>query len=85
MIFWIFRSLVHDCKEKGYKFACGGEGNIKGLDKGHFLPIAIVDNPPEDARVVQEERRSFCDMWTFEACLQRDLRIRPHPAPHALE
>lgn len=49
-------SLIDDCRQRGYRFACGGEPSIPGLGKGHFVPITIVDNPPQDARIVQEEQ-----------------------------
>ncbi len=45
-------NLMNDAKENGLKMEYGSEvpeGN------GYFVPITIVDNPPEDSRVVQEE------------------------------
>ncbi len=45
--------LIQDAKDSGYKFLVGGEAeNVPG----YFLPISIVDNPPESARIVQEEQ-----------------------------
>lgn len=46
--------LIADAKEKGYKFLTGGE--LSGDQKGYFVPVTILDNPPEDARIVQEEQ-----------------------------
>ena len=46
------KNLIADAKEKGLHFLSGGsfpEG------KGYFMPITIIDNPPEDSRVVVEE------------------------------
>jgi len=42
-----------DCKRNGYRFAVGGEIDRKA--KGWFVPVTLVDNPPEDSRVVVEE------------------------------
>ena len=45
--------LIADAKAKGYTFLMGGET----LETpGYFVPITILDNPPEDARIVQEEQ-----------------------------
>ncbi len=46
--------LVKDARDKGYKFLLGGEhdSNVPG----YFMPITILDNPPEDARIVAEEQ-----------------------------
>jgi len=46
-------SLFEDSKAKGYNFAVGGE-IPKG--KGYFLPVTIIDNPPENSRIVEEEQ-----------------------------
>lgn len=42
-----------DCQNKGYSFAVGGE--IDNSASGWFVPVTLVDNPPEDSRIVQEE------------------------------
>ncbi|MFC3053767.1 aldehyde dehydrogenase family protein [Kordiimonas pumila] len=46
------KSLIADSHGKGHKFLLGGD--IPD-GKGYFIPISIVDNPPEDSRVVVEE------------------------------
>lgn len=46
-------SFFEDCHKNGYQFAVGGEVN-KNI-KGYFLPLSIVDNPPDTSRIVQEE------------------------------
>jgi acyl-CoA reductase-like NAD-dependent aldehyde dehydrogenase len=46
-------NLIADCKAKGYKFLTGGE---EPTAPGYFVPITILDNPPEDSRIVQEEQ-----------------------------
>ena len=46
------KELLADAKAEGLNFLLGGdipEG------KGYFVPITIIDNPPEDSRVVVEE------------------------------
>ena len=45
--------LIQDAKDKGYTFLMGGE---KSEAPGYFIPITIIDNPPEDSRIVQEEQ-----------------------------
>lgn len=46
------RSLVSDCEERGHRLIQGSapEG------EGYFVPATLVDNPPEDSRIVQEEQ-----------------------------
>ncbi|MEE1876948.1 aldehyde dehydrogenase family protein [Altererythrobacter litoralis] len=46
--------LIEDAKEHGYKFLVGGEVDPSGT--GYYVPITILDNPPEDARIVAEEQ-----------------------------
>lgn len=47
--------LIQDAKDNGYKFLVGGEqGDPSG--SGYYVPITILDNPPEDARIVAEEQ-----------------------------
>lgn len=45
--------LIQDAKDKGYTFLTGGE---ESTAPGFFVPITILDNPPEDSRIVQEEQ-----------------------------
>jgi acyl-CoA reductase-like NAD-dependent aldehyde dehydrogenase len=42
-----------DCHSNGYQFALGGD--IDEDAAGWFVPVSLVDNPPEDSRIVQEE------------------------------
>lgn len=42
-----------DCRANGYTFALGGEIDTKS--DGWFVPVTLVDNPPEDSRLVAEE------------------------------
>lgn len=45
-------SLIEDARQSGLKFLTGEEP-IAG--DGFFVPVTLLDNPPEDSRVVQEE------------------------------
>ncbi len=45
--------LIQDAKDKGYRFLVGGDAADV---PGYFVPITIIDNPPEDSRIVQEEQ-----------------------------
>ncbi len=46
--------LIEDAKDNGYKFLTGGDTDPSGT--GYFVPLTILDNPPEDARIVAEEQ-----------------------------
>jgi acyl-CoA reductase-like NAD-dependent aldehyde dehydrogenase len=46
------KGLIADSAAAGHSFLTGGD---VAEGKGYFVPITIVDNPPESARVVQEE------------------------------
>lgn len=46
--------LIQDAKDQGYQFLLGG--NVDPSGTGYFVPITILDNPPEDARIVAEEQ-----------------------------
>ena len=45
--------LIADAKDKGYDFLLGGDAADV---PGYFIPVTIIDNPPEDSRIVQEEQ-----------------------------
>jgi aldehyde dehydrogenase (NAD+) len=45
--------LIQDAKDKGYDFLIGGDAADV---PGYFIPATILDNPPEDSRIVQEEQ-----------------------------
>lgn len=47
------RDLIEDARDQGYVFLTGNE-DIAG--PGYFLPFTLIDNPPETARIVQEEQ-----------------------------
>jgi len=47
-------SLLTDCQNQGYEFALGG-ADFKNETIGYFIPAVIVDNPPEQSHVVQDE------------------------------
>ena len=46
--------LIQDAKDNGYKFLVGGDHDPSV--PGYYVPITILDNPPEDARIVAEEQ-----------------------------
>lgn len=46
------KQLLDDARAAGQKFLIGGEAPE---GPGYFIPISIVDNPPEKSRVVTEE------------------------------
>ena len=46
--------LITDAKDNGYRFLVGGEVDPSG--SGYYVPITILDNPPEHARIVVEEQ-----------------------------
>ena len=46
------KGYFEECANSGFKFAVGG----KIIDSdGYFVPVTLVDNPPELSRIVQEE------------------------------
>lgn len=48
------RGLIADSRANGHSFLLGGD--TETTDKGFFVPLTIIDNPPEDSRIVQEEQ-----------------------------
>jgi acyl-CoA reductase-like NAD-dependent aldehyde dehydrogenase len=53
MQYEIVKEYFNDCKKNGYRFAVGGEIDDKA--EGWFVPVTLIDNPPEDSRIVKEE------------------------------
>jgi aldehyde dehydrogenase (NAD+) len=47
------KALIADARAQGYNFLIGGDEIER---PGYFLPLTIVDNPPENSRIVQEEQ-----------------------------
>ena len=47
------KDFFHDTKSKGYKFAVG-EPDVAPSD-GFYIQPTIIDNPPNDSRIIQEE------------------------------
>ncbi|KAG8741997.1 hypothetical protein FRC10_002114 [Ceratobasidium sp. 414] len=47
-------SYFEDARANGYKFALGGDVNPNPTN-GLYIPISIVDNPPENSKLVREE------------------------------
>lgn len=48
------KALIEDAKMQGLTFV-NWDAPLPSDGKGYFIPITIVDNPPDDARVVTEE------------------------------
>jgi acyl-CoA reductase-like NAD-dependent aldehyde dehydrogenase len=46
------KSLIEESKANGLRLLTGSDAPPA---KGYFVPVTIVDNPPEDSRVVKEE------------------------------
>ena len=44
---------IDDCRKNGHRFALGGDVDPRA--KGWFIPVTLIDNPPEDSRIVTEE------------------------------
>lgn len=44
---------INDCRRNGHRFALGGQ--VDPAAPGWFIPVTLVDNPPEDSRIVTEE------------------------------
>ncbi|KAF8600480.1 aldehyde dehydrogenase [Ceratobasidium sp. AG-I] len=82
-LFEKLREIFEDTKARGCKFALGGDFPAFDPPRGMFVPITIVDNPPEDSRLVQEEQ--FGPIlpllkWTDEA----DVVKRANGTPYGL-
>lgn len=45
--------LIEDARSKGYRFRLGGD-DYEG--PGYFIPVTIIDNPPDDSRIMREEQ-----------------------------
>lgn len=54
MQFEKLKTFLDDIKANGQKIVLGGE--IDDSQSGYFFPITVVDNPPEDSKIVQEEQ-----------------------------
>ncbi|WP_455286648.1 aldehyde dehydrogenase family protein [Cupriavidus necator] len=46
------RELLDDSRVQGHKFLLGGDVPDR---PGYFIPVTLIDNPPEDSRCVTEE------------------------------
>ena len=53
MQFEKLKAMFADVKENGYTVTMGGE--IDDSQRGNFVPVTLVDNPPKDSRIVREE------------------------------
>ncbi|WP_225032200.1 aldehyde dehydrogenase family protein [Paraburkholderia sp. XV] len=48
------KALLDDIKANGQRIVLGGD--IDNNLSGYFIPVTVVDNPPESSRIVQEEQ-----------------------------
>ncbi|GAB7533999.1 aldehyde dehydrogenase family protein [Burkholderia sp. 22PA0099] len=48
------KTFLDDIKANGQKVVLGGE--VDASRPGYFIPVTVVDNPPETSRIVQEEQ-----------------------------
>jgi acyl-CoA reductase-like NAD-dependent aldehyde dehydrogenase len=46
------KALLEDCRQNGYRLLAGGQ---LPPGKGYFFPVTLVDNPPDNSRIVREE------------------------------
>ena len=47
------KSFLDDCKWQGYRFVAGGDKT--GCTKGYLIQPTIIDDPPENSKIVTEE------------------------------
>lgn len=50
------QDIIADARANGYDFLMGGEAEADVPDEGYFVPITLIDNPPETSRIVREEQ-----------------------------
>ena len=55
MQFGKIKSLVESIKSEGLKIITTDHDNIFSNDNGFFINPVIVDNPPDDSKIVTEE------------------------------
>lgn len=48
------REFLDDIKARGQKIVLGGE--VDESRPGYFIPVTVVDNPPENSKIVQQEQ-----------------------------
>lgn len=47
------RALIEDCRSRGYPMLAG---ELASETRGYFVPLTLVDRPPDNARIVVEEQ-----------------------------
>lgn len=45
--------LIRDCKSRNFTFLAGGD--VDETAAGNFIPVTLIDNPPDGSRIVREE------------------------------
>lgn len=83
MQYKIVKGFLEDSKKNGHKFATGGE--VDSTDKGFFITPTIVDQPPEDSRIVQEEPFVGYDLLVYmKIYADSHLRVQSSQLSHGL-
>jgi len=65
------KGFFADSKKQGYTFAAGGP-DVES-SKGYFIQPTIIDNPPNDSRIIAEE--PFGEFFFFVPSLGRCMLI----------
>lgn len=66
MRYGIAKKFYEDAQNEGHKFVLGDAQAAD--DKSFVLQPAIVDNPPDDSKVVTEEAFGMCHTWLSRPC-----------------
>lgn len=48
------KDIFEDCKDKGYKFVAAKDLDVSD-SAGYFVRPVVIDNPPTESRIMQEE------------------------------
>jgi acyl-CoA reductase-like NAD-dependent aldehyde dehydrogenase len=49
----VVRGFIEDSKANGYRFALGNPHELSS--KGYFINPIVIDNPPDNSKIVREE------------------------------
>ena len=78
------KQYYEEAKAKGFKIITPEPDSRP--ERGYFLPLAIIDNPDENSRIVQEEQFvSFPAAWRNRKCMhsQANLFVQRGPSYHS--
>ncbi|RYY25358.1 MAG: aldehyde dehydrogenase family protein [Sphingomonadales bacterium] len=72
--------LIADCKAQGHSFAIGGDTDTS---PGLFVPVTIIDNPPDASRIVAEEQFGpVVPLLKYDST--KDVIARANASPYGL-